>query len=84
MSQEGGLETVSQDAEALEQQHWGVPLFKRECPRCESGKVHRSHRRSSLERVLALFLLPYRCEFCNFRFFLLRWAGDWSRGPQTN
>lgn len=43
------------------------------CPRCASDRAHRSHRRSVFERILAMAILPYRCEYCSFRFFRFRW-----------
>ena len=53
-----------------------VALFLRlRCPRCASGRVNRSHRRSQLERILAVAVLPYRCELCSFRFFRFRGVG---------
>ena len=51
----------------------GDPISWRQCPRCSSDRVHRSHRRSWFERVLGLAVLPYRCEFCSLRFFRPRW-----------
>lgn len=47
-------------------------LLRRCCPRCASGRSHRSHRRNWLERVLSLMALPYRCEFCSCRFYRFR------------
>jgi hypothetical protein len=44
------------------------------CPRCESGMVHRSHRRGMLERVICAMLPigPYRCGECDYRYFRFR------------
>jgi hypothetical protein len=42
------------------------------CPSCGSANSKRSHR-NLLDRTLAFFLLPWRCNYCNFRFFRLRW-----------
>jgi len=42
------------------------------CPQCRSERVYRSKRRGIFERrVLPLaFLMPFRCERCDYRFFL--------------
>jgi hypothetical protein len=38
------------------------------CPRCQSSRIHRSHRRASLERLLhALGAEIRRCHECRFR-----------------
>jgi hypothetical protein len=43
-------------------------LPPRACPRCESERVHRSHRRSRLDRVLyALGAEIRRCHQCRYR-----------------
>lgn len=42
------------------------------CPRCSSHSVTRSHRRGSLEHLIAwIELYPYRCVACYNRFFRL-------------
>jgi len=75
MSQDGVPE-AQRSPESASPQKWELPLTKLQCPRCDSERIRRSHRRSALERMLALLLLPYRCDFCNFRFFRTKWAGD--------
>lgn len=44
------------------------------CPLCHSKRIHRSKRRGIMERgILAMiFVRPFRCERCDFRFF--RWS----------
>ena len=44
-----------------------------QCPECGSTRIHLSRRRGILERgILArLFVRPFRCERCDFRFFRL-------------
>jgi len=49
----------------------GNALLRRQCPRCDSDRIHRSHRRAIWERAIAALILPYRCEFCTLRFFRL-------------
>ena len=43
-------------------------------PQCRSERIHRSRRKGIMERgILAMiFLRPFRCEKCDFRFF--RWS----------
>lgn len=51
----------------------GFPDMKRTCPQCRSSSLMRSHRRNFVERFLSIVqVLPYRCEDCNHRFFVLR------------
>jgi hypothetical protein len=52
----------------------GNALVRRQCPRCDSDRIHRSHRRAFWERIVATVILPYRCEFCTLRFFRLKWG----------
>ena len=41
----------------------------RVCPRCKSERIHRSHRRGVLERLLSVLgLKARRCHECNTRF----------------
>jgi predicted Zn-ribbon and HTH transcriptional regulator len=44
------------------------------CPRCQSEHIRRSRRKGIIEkRILAmLFVRPFRCEACDYRFF--RWS----------
>jgi predicted Zn-ribbon and HTH transcriptional regulator len=44
------------------------------CPLCNSKRIHRSKRKGIIEQgILAmLFVRPFRCERCDFRFF--RWS----------
>ena len=49
-------------------------IRRRQCPRCESDRVCRSHRRFVVERIIGAIVLPYRCELCSLRFFRLRWG----------
>jgi predicted Zn-ribbon and HTH transcriptional regulator len=44
------------------------------CPLCRSKRIHRSKRKGIVERgILAMiFVRPFRCERCDFRFF--RWS----------
>ena len=43
-----------------------------DCPRCQSRKVRRSHRRGWWEHLAStVYLFPLRCENCGARFF--RW-----------
>jgi hypothetical protein len=41
------------------------------CPLCHSKRIHRSRRKGILEQgILAvIFLRPFRCERCDYRFF---------------
>lgn len=41
------------------------------CPLCQSERVHKSRRRGLLERgfMAMIFLRPYRCLKCDWRFF---------------
>jgi hypothetical protein len=43
------------------------------CPLCHSKRIHRSKRKGIIERgiVTLIFVRPFRCERCDFRFF--RW-----------
>jgi predicted Zn-ribbon and HTH transcriptional regulator len=44
------------------------------CPRCHSERIHRLRRKGIIERrILAmLFVRPFRCGRCGYRFF--RWS----------
>ena len=46
------------------------------CPKCGSSRVHRSHRRGFLERVLLPLLgrRPFRCADCEHRFLASRFG----------
>jgi predicted Zn-ribbon and HTH transcriptional regulator len=45
----------------------------KQCPRCESDMIHRSHRQGITERLAsALSIYPYRCDNCNNRFLARR------------
>ena len=45
------------------------PLPRRCCPRCQSEHVHRSHRRSTMDRLFhALGAEIRRCHQCQFRY----------------
>jgi len=40
------------------------------CPRCEGGIIRRSHRKNLAEKARSLlFLRPYRCVGCHYRFW---------------
>jgi hypothetical protein len=42
------------------------------CPKCNSERVRRSHRKGALERILSFFGLgPRRCHDCNVRFLTI-------------
>jgi hypothetical protein len=41
------------------------------CPNCRSRFFHRSHRRNRLEFGMSRIALPFRCDECNTRFFLI-------------
>jgi predicted Zn-ribbon and HTH transcriptional regulator len=44
------------------------------CPLCHSEHIYRSRRRGIVERriLTMVFVRPFRCAICNFRFF--RWS----------
>ena len=42
------------------------------CPACRSWQIRRSRRRNLVEKGMALFVRPYRCMDCGFRFFQYR------------
>jgi len=44
---------------------------RRCCPNCHSRIIHRSTRRSALEKWVLPFILvrPFRCEMCDYRYF---------------
>jgi predicted Zn-ribbon and HTH transcriptional regulator len=52
------------------------------CPLCRSERIHASRRKSIFERrILAMiFVRPFRCELCDFRFF--RWS--FNSNPQPS
>jgi hypothetical protein len=43
-------------------------------PLCHSKHIHRSRRRGVVERgiLTMIFMRPFRCDICDFRFF--RWS----------
>ncbi|MGA8034724.1 MAG: hypothetical protein WB985_02020 [Candidatus Acidiferrales bacterium] len=48
-----------------------------QCPRCYSETVHRSRRRNTRDRVMAVFSKrPYRCEDCDLRFYWRFLSGE--------
>ena len=51
------------------------------CPNCGSALTHRSWKKGIVERMLlaAIFVRPFRCEECDFRF--LRWSIAEKPGP---
>ncbi len=54
------------------------------CPRCKSQQIHQSRRKGIVERKLLtlLFLRPFRCESCDFRFYRRLFSAD-SNSPRT-
>lgn len=44
------------------------------CPHCHSEQIYRSRRRGVIERriLTMVFMRPFRCNQCAFRFF--RWS----------
>lgn len=44
------------------------------CPSCGSISAKRSQRKNFFERAVSFFLLPWRCDYCYFRFFRVRWV----------
>jgi len=42
------------------------------CPSCNGSSIYRSRRHGAFEMILAriLVLYPYRCERCDFRFYI--------------
>ena len=42
------------------------------CPKCNSERIGRSHRRGWDRVATLLFLLPYRCRRCRCRFYRFR------------
>ncbi len=55
-------------------------FWKMVCDLCENATHLRRSRRNTLERLISLFVLPYRCEKCDLRMFKLRWLNI----PQTH
>ena len=55
------------------------------CPKCQDGTAHRSHRQGLKDYVWGQFsLIPYRCKNCRRRFYAYR-AGEKSdkmRSPE--
>jgi len=52
------------------------PPSGRICPSCKGKRVHRSHRKGLLERVLLPLIgrRPYRCRDCGHRFYAWRFG----------
>jgi hypothetical protein len=48
------------------------------CPLCRSKRIHRSKRKGIVERVILpmIFIRPFRCEKCDFRFFRRSLSAD--------
>jgi predicted Zn-ribbon and HTH transcriptional regulator len=45
------------------------------CPKCDSDRTHRSHRRSRFEQLVSrVAIYPYRCRACGHRFLKFRYA----------
>jgi hypothetical protein len=44
------------------------------CPKCASPLNHKSRRKGPLEQILhtVFFVIPFRCEFCDERYFRVR------------
>ena len=54
---------------------YGMHMDKRNrCPRCQSQSTHRSRRQGVLERLFCavFFVIPFRCEVCDKRYFRSR------------
>jgi hypothetical protein len=51
-----------------------IPFAIHSCSNCQSQDFRRSARRGYTERMLGLIVLPYRCNWCSFRFFRPRGA----------
>ena len=58
------------------------------CPECGSKRIHLSRRKGLLEKgiLASIFLRPFRCQRCDFRFFRLSFAnhGSSHRTVTTN
>jgi|HubBroStandDraft_6_1064221.scaffolds.fasta_scaffold245818_3 predicted Zn-ribbon and HTH transcriptional regulator len=54
------------------------------CPECNGDHVHRSKPKGVLESYLLpiLFIRPYRCDACDFRFFRFSSVVPWSRSQE--
>jgi C4-type Zn-finger protein len=44
------------------------------CPSCSSVAIRKSRRKGLLERILysAVFITPYRCKTCDYRYYRFR------------
>jgi len=51
------------------------------CPHCESARIHQSRRKGIVEKIIlaTLFIRPFRCEYCDSRFF--RWSYSTNPNP---
>jgi len=49
-----------------------LSIWARKCRHCGASTVRRSSKRNLFEQVLALILLPFRCETCDQRWFKIR------------
>ena len=50
------------------------------CPQCGKEFVRRSHRQGTLEHMLSvIYVYPYRCQLCTFRFRAMQWGAQYSR-----
>ena len=50
------------------------------CPECSTEYVRRVRRRSIAERFLsAVYIYPFRCQLCGYRFKTLRWGDKYVR-----
>jgi hypothetical protein len=50
------------------------------CPECSTEYVRRVRRRSITERLLSVvYIYPFRCQLCGYRFKILRWGDKYVR-----
>lgn len=57
-------------------------FFSMPCPKCEGLLARRSHRDGLIEKLISLmFVYPFRCQLCGFRFFALQWGVRYHRIP---
>lgn len=50
------------------------------CPECSTEYVRRVRRRSIAERLLSVvYIYPFRCQLCGYRFKTLRWEDKYVR-----